>query len=111
MQSAGRKSFFQVAAKPALAGVLAVFVLFFSTLAASSSLHQLVHHDAGAPNHSCVITLFATGQIDSAPAFLMPAVIAALLGALVLLPETVELPSADYRYSSSRAPPSSVLFI
>jgi hypothetical protein len=98
---------FHGAAKSALAGFLVFLLLGLAALAASPRLHELIHTDAGAPEHHCVVTLFAGGQIDSASAPVLVAVVVALFSALVLLPDTFVLPSADYRYSSSRAPPSS----
>ena len=98
---------FRGAAKSAFAGFLVFVLLGLAALAASPGLHELIHPDAGAPDHHCAVTLFAGGQIDSVSAPLVAAVVVALFGALVLLPDTFVLPSADYRYSSSRAPPSS----
>lgn len=47
-------------------GILWVFVvLLLNLLAASPSLHQLVHADANNPDHQCAITLFVHGQVDS----------------------------------------------
>jgi hypothetical protein len=48
-------------------GVLLVFlVLLLNLLAASPSLHELIHHDADEPGHQCAVTMFAHGQVDSA---------------------------------------------
>jgi hypothetical protein len=97
---------FRGAAKSAFAGFLVFLLLGLAALAASPGLHELIHSDAGASDHHCAVTLFAGGQIDSASAPVLAAAVVALFGALILLPETFVLPSADYRYSSSRAPPS-----
>jgi hypothetical protein len=97
---------FQKIGKPALGGLLAFLLFLFSALSASPTLHQKLHADAGASDHSCVITLFAKGQINPAPAALMLVAFVSLVGAIALLAETLVLPSADYRFSASRAPPS-----
>ncbi len=106
MQPGRKKSIFHGAARPALAGLMAVFLVFISTLAASPSLHQLIHSDAGAPGHQCVVTLFSRGQVNAASTASIIIVAAAIFGGTVLLAETLVLPSANYRFSSSRAPPS-----
>jgi hypothetical protein len=46
--------------------LLGVF-LFGLALTYSETLHYWVHGDAGQPNHQCVVTLLATGQIDAVP--------------------------------------------
>jgi hypothetical protein len=34
-------------------------------MAASPSLHELFHSDAGQSGHQCAVTMFAHGQVDS----------------------------------------------
>jgi hypothetical protein len=46
--------------------LLGVF-LFGLALTYFESLHHWVHADAGKPDHQCVVTLRASGQIDLAP--------------------------------------------
>ncbi|MGA2605161.1 MAG: hypothetical protein ABSG14_13115 [Verrucomicrobiia bacterium] len=41
-------------------------ILLIDLMAASPALHELIHFDAGQPDHHCTVTLFAHGQIDSA---------------------------------------------
>jgi hypothetical protein len=49
-----------------LVGILALgLVLAVNLLAASPSLHEWVHADAGKEDHQCAVTLFAHGQVDS----------------------------------------------
>jgi hypothetical protein len=90
----------------ASAFLLASLVLFLSLAGASTALHQIIHPDATAPGHSCVITLFAEGQVDAASAVPVLAVFILVFARVTLLPDTFLLPSADYRYSASRAPPA-----
>jgi hypothetical protein len=70
-------------AKSALAGFLVALILGYCALAASPSLHELFHHDAGSSDHNCFITFFARGQITPA----------------------ASMQSTDYCFSPSRAPP------
>jgi len=66
-------------------GVLAVLlVLLLNLLAASPTLHEQFHADAGSTQHQCAVTLFAHGQVDA------PAVDVALpvsTAAIELLPQ------------------------
>jgi len=87
--------------------LLALFVLLLSALASSPSLHKLIHADAGAPDHECVISLFANGQVSSAPAVQILIGLVLLFGGVALLAARLIFSTADYRFSSSRAPPSS----
>ena len=41
-------------------------ILLIDLMAASPALHELIHVDAGQPDHHCTVTLFAHGQVDSA---------------------------------------------
>ena len=41
-------------------------ILLINLMAASPALHELIHVDAGQPDHHCTVTLFAHGQVDSA---------------------------------------------
>ncbi len=91
--------------KPAIAGFLAVLLLGFSALAASPSLHELVHHDAGSADHNCFITFFAKGHVVTTAVAQGLTLVAVLFGAVALLTETFLLPTSDYSFSASRAPP------
>ncbi len=51
--------------KPLFSGLLVALVLLLNALAASPSLHELIHKDADRVGHECAITLFAHGQVDS----------------------------------------------
>ena len=47
-------------------GILSIFiVLLLNLLAASPSLHERLHPDAGQAEHQCAVTIFAHGQVDS----------------------------------------------
>jgi hypothetical protein len=51
--------------KLSLGGLLVGCVLLLNALAASPSLHEWVHTDAGQTDHQCAVTLFAHGQMDA----------------------------------------------
>ena len=48
-----------------LAWLLAGLVLLLDAMAASPQLHELIHRDADASGHTCAVTIFAHGQVDS----------------------------------------------
>jgi hypothetical protein len=92
--------------KKTSAVLLCGMVLFLTALAASPSLHQWFHHDADDPDHECAVTLFVHGQVSAAAVAPVAAALVALFGGISLLAQTFVLASADYRFSSSRAPPA-----
>ena len=53
-------------AKSFLAFLLTGILLLSSGAIPSASLHKLLHADADHPDHSCVFTLLAHGQVDVA---------------------------------------------
>jgi hypothetical protein len=57
---------FRPQGKAFTATLLVAVVLLLDAMAACPSLHELVHGDANASHHQCVVTLFAHGQVDSA---------------------------------------------
>jgi hypothetical protein len=52
--------------KPALAAWLVGLVLLLDAMATVPALHELIHKDAESASHSCVVTLFAHGHVESA---------------------------------------------
>jgi hypothetical protein len=92
--------------KMAFALSLAGFVLFLSLAGANASFHKTIHADAGSADHHCAITLFAKGQVHASVVAPVLAFIALICIGSTALPDAFLLPSADYRYSSSRAPPA-----
>jgi hypothetical protein len=89
--------------------ILAVlgFVLFvcLQVFAASATLHQAIHSEAGTPGHHCVITLLTQGQVSPMTVALeLAACVAVVL--LCLPPPLAPAPAFFlYRLSPSRAPP------
>ena len=47
-----------------IASLLAGLVLLLNAMAASPSLHEWFHSDAGESGHQCAVTVFAHGQVD-----------------------------------------------
>jgi hypothetical protein len=94
--------------KTVSAFLLAASILLLSALGTSPALHKLIHTDADAPDHSCVISLFANGQVSSAPAAQILIGLIFLFGGVALLAAKLIFSTADYRFSSSRAPPISL---
>ena len=94
-------------AKPAIAGLLVGLLFFAVTLSVCPSLHQYLHHDAGEPDHHCLISLFAQGQVNAADGAV--AVIAFFLAVVYFTAWalTCASPAPDFRLSPSRAPPLS----
>lgn len=88
-----------------IAGVLVSTILFCSALASNSSLHRLIHRDAGNEHHECAITIFAHGNVnmtDGNPAVVVPV--------FTELPardsfQDIALISGDYLLLPGRAPP------
>jgi hypothetical protein len=93
--------------KSAAAIFLSGLILFLSVLAVSPQLHKLIHANADAASHNCAVTLFAKGQVAATVGALTLINLVLFSGDIALLSETVLLPQADYRFSSSRAPPVS----
>ncbi|MGD0060098.1 MAG: hypothetical protein ABSD58_11845 [Verrucomicrobiia bacterium] len=52
--------------KRLLVSTIIGMILLIDLMAASPELHELIHFDAGQPDHHCTVTLFAHGQVDSA---------------------------------------------
>lgn len=93
------------AARNALGVLLCALVLLLSALAASPSFHQWLHHDADNPDHECAVTLFSSGHVNAASLVPVAVVVIVFFAVLALLPQDFVPASADYRFSSSRAPP------
>jgi uncharacterized membrane protein YhaH (DUF805 family) len=105
MQMERKVSGFGHVAKAALAGLLASFVLLASLFAASSSLHRWLHRDGSESSHCCLVCAFVQGQVRTADVASVFALLPLTVVFNVCLVEAASAPSADYRFSPSRAPP------
>jgi len=87
-----------------IAALLTGLVLLLNILAASPSLHEWLHADAGKAEHQCAVTLFAHSQVDSSSVDMF---VPAPLAVVALLP-SVEIsvfhPAIEY-LPAGRAPP------
>ena len=97
------------AARPALAGLLALLLLGSGTLSVSYALHQSLHNNAAGGSHFCLVCLFAKGQVSAAEVAFVAAllVLCPLSGIRAAKPSP--WPGFDYRLSPSRAPPAILL--
>jgi hypothetical protein len=85
--------------------LLLVLMLTLSALAACSALHHVLHHDSNSPDHHCLITLFANGQLTGAELAPVVALAAVFVICAELLPGTPPRSLFDYCFAPSRAPP------
>jgi hypothetical protein len=95
------------AAKSALAGLLAIFVLVATASSVSHGLHQALHPNAPSSTHLCLICSLAKGQVTAADVAPALAIFSLILFFSVPALTTVALPASDRRLASSRAPPRS----
>ncbi len=92
-------------AKPALAGLLVVWIFLLGLAAADGPLHRSLHQNGSSGPVSCAICLFALGQVDSPAAtpVLALAVFVLLAGVLAI---RASLPfSFDFLLPPGRGPP------
>jgi hypothetical protein len=87
-------------AKAVTAAFAVVLVLVLGALAVSPSLHQRLHADCAHPDHFCVISAFATGQLLWTETLL---VVCSVFG--VSRRETPLASYLDFYFSPNRAPP------
>jgi hypothetical protein len=86
--------------------VLAGALLVFELLASSSGFHQALHHSGKAASSSCVLCVFAKGQLDLPQS--VPVVTASIQSSLALAPRMDSIAFRDFPYLTcpSRAPPA-----
>jgi hypothetical protein len=91
-----------------IALLMVALVLLLNALAASPSLHEWFHADAGSAHHRCAVTMFAHGQVDTASVD-VPVAVPVTLGDIVVPAEiSFYHPSID-NLPAGRGPPVSVL--
>lgn len=98
---------FSLTVKSVGAAFLVLLVLVLGAFSASPTLHHELHPDSTQPDHFCLITAFANGQLEAAES--LPAVAAACVFLLcgTLLPMTPLVSLFHFHFSRSRAPPRS----
>lgn len=101
-----KASRFVAAAARGLAGVLAGGVLLLGLLAANSGFHQTLHHSGKAAADSCVLCLFAKGQVGLPQS--APVITTSVRSSFDLPPRMESIAMVDFTYltSPSRAPPA-----
>jgi len=99
---------FKPAGQTVIASLLTGLVLLLNVMAASPSLHELIHADAGKAGHECVVTLFAHGQADSASVAVPVVASLSLIQTVPLVEISVFRPAIE-QLPAGRAPPVSFL--
>lgn len=88
-----------------MAGLLAVLVVFWGLVAASSELHQILHPNGESGSSLCVVCLLVKGQAEATdPGPVLTPGLSPLF-CRVFFPGSVVLPQFSYSASASRAPP------
>lgn len=95
---------FKPAGQAIIASLLTGVVLWLNAMAASPSLHEWFHADAGQAEHQCAVTVFAHGQVDSASVD-VPVVAALTLIQIVPPVEISVFHPAIEQLPAGRAPP------
>jgi hypothetical protein len=94
--------------KPLIGGLLVAFVVLLNAMAASPTLHEFFHADAGNAGHQCAVTLFAQGQVDAAAVHVAPNV-PPVFAEFVLRAAVPIFSSAVQILPPGRGPPVSLL--
>jgi hypothetical protein len=91
--------------KTVLSAVLVLQLLALLALSASPELHHALHSDSDCPDHHCLVTVFAQGQLSGAEMAAVFVCLAVFFVCTVRRPKTAPQLAFQYRYSPSRAPP------
>jgi hypothetical protein len=98
------KRHFQAHGQVIIASLLAGVILLLNAMAASPSLHEWFHADAGQAEHQCAVTLFAHGKVDAATVDVSVVVPLTLVEALPSIEFSVFSPAIE-NLPAGRAPP------
>ena len=90
------------------AALLLSLWLGLAVVAASEQIHRWLHNEASSLQHQCVFTLLSKSQllVSQAATWTTPLPPPGLTAAIIR--DSAPGPSADYRFSPSRAPPRSL---
>jgi len=80
-------------------------LLLAMAMEASPSLHKLIHHDADSADHSCFVTMLASGQVLATGAPDVLPILACAVFLLVLVEFLRPHFERDLRLPVGRAPP------
>jgi hypothetical protein len=89
-----------------LAGGCAALVVLLAVLAASPALHEWLHHDAGAADHECAVTLFQHGADAAVAAIALAATAWTVIALVVATPTGPDLDRSHYWLPPGNAPPA-----
>jgi hypothetical protein len=89
-----------------LAGGCAALVVQLAVLAASPTLHEWLHHDAGAADHECAITLFQHGADAAVAAIAVAATVWTVVALVVAASANPDLDRGRYWLPPGNAPPA-----
>lgn len=98
------KRHFKRGGRTVIALALAGLVLLLNAMAASPSLHEWFHADAGKADHQCAVTMFAHGKVDTASVEVPVFVPAALVETIPSVIISAFSPAID-NLPAGRAPP------
>ncbi len=87
------------------AALLLALFLSVLALANSSTLHHLLHANAGSADHQCAVTLLASGQVD-APTGVPEIIPATAVLVFSVLPEAPLLAGVSFDLPPGRGPPA-----
>jgi hypothetical protein len=89
-----------------LAGCCVALVLLLGVLAASPTLHEWLHHDAGVADHECAVTLFQHSGTTASPAIALLAVVWVFVASAAIEPIRNEALPVRHRLPPGNAPPA-----
>jgi hypothetical protein len=89
-----------------LAGGCAALVVLLAILASNPALHEWLHHDAGAADHECAITLFQHGVDAGVAVIAIAGMIWVFVASVALAPTVPDLDQSRYWLPQGNAPPA-----
>jgi len=92
-------------ARRVLSAWLVLQLLFVLAVVACPALHHALHPDSNHPDHHCLATTFAKGQLSGPEMMPVVALQVVLVFCAVVLSSGSPRLSFEYRFAASRAPP------
>lgn len=85
---------------------LVLQILGLMLLAACPELHHAIHPDSDQPDHQCLVTMFAQGQIDAPEVTLVVMLVTVVIFGAARLPQVMPRVAIPLCAASPRAPPT-----